>query len=82
LVRQAHDLRTAIDNLTTDAADEHAEIVKLQGLVDQLLVEAERSKKVQAAQAVELEQVKQLANQTAKQLNRVKISRGMHKAKA
>ena len=82
LLRQASDLRTVIDNLTTDAAGDHAEIVKLQGLVDQLLEEAERSKKVQAAQVAELEQVKELTSQTAKRLNHVKISRGMHKAKA
>jgi hypothetical protein len=56
--------------------------VKLQGLVDQLLAEAERSTKVQAAQAVELEQVRQLAKRTQQQLSGAKISRGIHKARA
>jgi hypothetical protein len=37
---------------------------------------------VQASQGAELEQVRQLAEQTQRQLSGVKISRGMHKAKA
>jgi len=82
LLKQARDLRTTIDSLTRDAASDHGEIVKLQGLVDQLLAEAERSTKVQAAQAVELEQVRQLAKRTQQQLSGVKISRGIHKARA
>src|SRR5271169_3297910 len=82
LLNQARDLRTTIDSLTRDAASDHGEIVKLQGLVDQLLAEAERSTKVQAAQAVELEQVRQLAKRTQQQLSGVKISRGIHKARA
>jgi uncharacterized protein YpiB (UPF0302 family) len=61
---------------------DHNEIVKLQGLADQLLAEATRSAKVLESQGVELEEVKQLAKQTQKQLNGVKISRGIHKARA
>jgi hypothetical protein len=82
LLEQAHDLRGAITALTSGAAGDRAEIDKLKVLVDQLLAEAERSTKVQAAQGVELEHVKRLAKQTHRQLNGMKISRGMHKAKA
>jgi hypothetical protein len=82
LLKQARELRTAIESLTTDAAIDHAEIVELRGIVDQLLAETERSAKVQAAQAVELVQVRQLAKQTQQQLSGVKISRGIHKARA
>jgi hypothetical protein len=82
LLKQARDLRAAIESLAGDVAADHDEVDKLRGLVDQLLAEAERSAKVQAVQAVELEQVKQLAKQTRQQLNGVKISRGIHKARA
>ena len=82
LLKQAHDVRAAINALTNDAAVDRDEIEKLKVLVNQLLAEAERSAKVQAAQGVELEQVRRVAQQTQRQLNSVKISRGMHKAKA
>jgi hypothetical protein len=82
LLEQANGFRAAIDALTRDTANDHAEIEKLNGLVDQLLSEAKRSAKVEAAQAAELEQVKQLAKQTQRQLSGLKISRGVHKAKA
>jgi hypothetical protein len=57
-------------------------MVELRGLVDQLLAETKRSAKVQAAQTVELEQVRQLAKRTQQQLSGVKISRGIHKSRA
>jgi hypothetical protein len=82
LLEQANGFRTTINALTSDTANDHAEIEKLKGLVDRLLSEAERSTKVEAAQAAELEQVKQLAKQTQRQLSGLKISRGVHKAKA
>ncbi len=82
LLRQAHAVQSAIDSLTRDAASDHADIVKLQRLLDQLLAEAERSRKVQTAQTVELEQIRQLAKQTQRQLSGVKISRGIHKSRA
>ena len=82
LLTQAHAVQNAIDSLTKDVASDRTEIAKLQALVDQLLAEAERSVKVSAAQALELEQIKQLAQQTQRQLSVVKISRGIHKAKA
>jgi hypothetical protein len=82
LLRQAHAVQNAIDGVTKDVASDRAEIVKLQALVDQLLAEAERSVKVSAAQALELEQIKQLARQTQRQLSSVKISRGIHRARA
>jgi hypothetical protein len=50
--------------------------------VDQLFAEAERSAKVQVAQSVELEQARQLAKRTERKLSGVKISRGIHKARA
>jgi hypothetical protein len=82
LLEQANGFRAAIDALTGDTVNDHAEIEKLKGLVDRLLSEAKRSAKVEAAQAAELEQVKQLAKQTQRQLGGLKISRGVHKAKA
>ena len=82
LLRQAHAVQNAIASLTKDVASDRAEILKLQVLVDQLLAETERSVKVSAAQALELEQIKQLAQQTQRQLSGVKISRGIHKARA
>ena len=82
LVEQARDLRAAINGLTNDAASDRAGIEKLKVLIDHLFVEAERSAKVQAAQGAELEQVKRVAERTQRQLSSVKISRGIHKAKA
>lgn len=82
LLKQAHDLRAAIGALTSGAAADHGEIEKLKLLVNQLLAEAGRSAKVQASQGAELEQFRQLAEQTQRQLSGVKISRGIHKAKA
>jgi hypothetical protein len=82
LLREARDLRAAILGLTDDAASDNNEIVKLQGLVDRLIAEATRSFKVLESQGVELEQVKQRAKQTQKQLSGVKISRGIHKARS
>lgn len=51
-------------------------------VVNQLVAEAERSRKVQTAQGAELEQVRRVAEQTRRQLNGAKISLGIHKAKA
>jgi hypothetical protein len=82
LLKQAYDVRAAISALTNNAAVDGEEIEKLRVLVDQLLAEAERSAKVQAAQGVELEQVRRVTEETQRQLNGVKISRGLHKAKA
>ena len=82
LLKQVRELRTTINALTNDAVVDRGEIKSLKDLVNQLLAEAERSAKVQAAQGVELEQVRRVAQQTQRQLNSVKISRGMHKAKA
>ena len=82
LLKQAHELREAIEALTSAAATDRSDTEKLKLLVNQLLVEAERSAKVQAAQGAELEQVRQLAEQTQRELTRAKISRGIHKAKA
>src|SRR5262245_36650101 len=81
LLRQAHDLRAAINALTGDADADRSEINKLKFLVDQLLAETKRSAKVQAAQGVELERVRGVAEETQRQLNGVKIFRGMHQAK-
>jgi hypothetical protein len=82
LLKQAREIRAAINSLTNDAAVDRDEIKNLSVLVNQLLVEAERSAKVQVAHGVELEQVRRAAEETQRQLNGVKISRGMHKAKA
>jgi hypothetical protein len=82
LLKQAHDIRAAINSLTNDAAVDRDEVKKLTVLVNQLLAEAERFATVLAAQGVELEQVRRVAEQTPRQLSGVKISRGIHKAKA
>jgi hypothetical protein len=82
LLRKAQALQSAIDGLKRNAAANHAEIIKLQRLVEQLRGEAERSAKVQVIQTVELEQVRQLVKQTQQQLSGVRISRGTHKARA
>jgi hypothetical protein len=71
-----------MDGLKRNAATDRAEIIKLQRLVDQLRAEAERSAKVQVIQTVELEQVRQLVKQTQQRLSGVRISRGIHKARA
>src|SRR5689334_13701260 len=82
LLKQARDVREVITTLTTDAAADRGETAKLRETVERLLAEAKRSEKVQAAQGVELEQVKQAVKQTQRQLAGLKISRGIHKARA
>jgi hypothetical protein len=68
--------------LTSGVDAGRGEIEKLKLLVNQMVADAGRSAKVQASQGAELEQVRQLAEQTQRQLSGVKISRGVHKAKA
>lgn len=82
LLKQAQDVRAAIEALISGADAASSEIDKLNLLVDQLLAEAERSAKVQAVQGAELEQVRRVAEQTQRQLSGIKISRGMHRARA
>lgn len=82
LLSQARELRAAVDELIQEVTADRGETEKLKRLVQQLVAEAQRSAKVQTAQAAELEQVRQLAKETQRQLNGVKISRGIHKVKA
>jgi hypothetical protein len=74
--------REAIGALTTETAADRSETERLRETVERLLAAAERSEKIQAAQGVELEQVKQAVKQTQRQLAGLKISRGIHKARA
>jgi hypothetical protein len=82
LLKQACELREAINALTKDVMGDREETKRLGKAVDDLIVQAEQSAKVQATTAIELVKIKLAAAETQRQLTGLKIAKGIFKAKA
>jgi|HubBroStandDraft_6_1064221.scaffolds.fasta_scaffold252402_2 hypothetical protein len=82
LLEQARDLWVTVSALKTDVDADRLARRSLEKTVTRLVAETERLSKVQVAQALEFEQVKQLASQAQTELGGLKISRGIYKSKA
>jgi len=82
LLKQVQELVNSVAGLVAGQAEQGQDVKALKKTVAALKANAERSRKVQDMQGLEIESIKLNLAAAKKQINGLKISRGHYKAKA